>query len=1050
VQSNPAFRLVRSHLPMVVVPTLDAEQQRVVAHDRGVLRVLAGPGTGKTTTLVEAVVDRVANRGVPVDNVLLLTFSRLAAGQLRDRVTARLQRTIAEPVARTFHSYAFGLVRQAAVLAGDPPPRLLSGSEQDITLRELLAGRLADQMDSWPTELSAAVQTQAFTDELRDLLMRAIERDVTPETLAALGHKHGRPDWVVAAGILREYLDVTSLKAPGAFDAAELIQRAAAELRSNPELLRAERQKRRRIFVDEYQDTDPAQVQLLKLISAGADELVLIGDPDQAIYAFRGAEQSALADIDLHFGSLTGAIPAERGGQLELSVPVDTVSLSVCRRSGPTLLAASRRIAARLTGPVQHRSLVSAPGLPEGKVEVTLFGAASQEAAHIASVLRRAHVEDGVPWSQMAVLVRSVGPAADSLRRGLVAAGVPVGQAVRGALSEEPVVAQLLELLRAVAAPKALSPEAAEALLVGPVGRADPLQVLRMRRHVRRAPGGPLTLADLIIEPAAVAFVPESVRAPVFRIRAVLEAGTELTAADAPAEDVLWAVWQATGLAGRLNQRSLEGGPDGARADRALDATLALFTEAAKMSDRTPGGGVGQLHEWVTQLQITDAGSGVRPQATDDVAILTAHASKGLQWQVVCVAGVQDGVWPNLRQRGSLLGADLLVDVLADRAVVSSGLLSERLVEERRLFYVAITRASRSLLVTALDNEDAQPSRFVEELDPLPDTVIARPVSTPSRRFVLPGLVAELRGVLTDPTRSAAELSAAAEQLARLAEAGVAGAHPRNWWGRAELSSAEPIRGAAQGPVPIRPSKFEAYTDCELRALLTELGATDATDEVAASLGTLVHWVAEQATPDATVADLTELLEQGWSRLEFGAPWHAVSERARAQRMLDALAKWLSESRSRLTLVAREQPFSVQVGDALLSGKVDRLERDTAGRLVVIDLKTSKTKPTRDEVTNHAQLAAYQLAIAEGGFTDGVPVEPGGAQLVQVGAPTPGHQAQPALSDFADPSWVHAELVRIAAVLRGNIVAARPGKACARCLVRSSCPAQNDGRQVTQ
>jgi RecB family exonuclease len=166
--------------------------------------------------------------------------------------------------------------------------------------------------------------------------------------------------------------------------------------------------------------------------------------------------------------------------------------------------------------------------------------------------------------------------------------------------------------------------------------------------------------------------------------------------------------------------------------------------------------------------------------------------------------------------------------------------------------------------------------------------------------------------------------------------------------------------------------------------------------------------------------------------------------------MLVALADWLVKSRTELTLVAREEPFTVQVGDAVLSGKVDRLERDRDGRLVVIDLKTSKSKPTKEDVAVHPQLALYQLAVAEGAFTDGEPAEPGGAQLVQVGAPTPGPQVQPPLAESADPGWVAAELARIAAVLRGNTVTAQPGKGCSRCLVRSCCPAQDDGRQVTQ
>ncbi|MGH8862639.1 MAG: UvrD-helicase domain-containing protein, partial [Jatrophihabitantaceae bacterium] len=134
-----AYRLVRgdrSPIGGVEAPRLDDAQRRVVEHGGGPLLVLAGPGTGKTTTLVEAAVARV-EAGVPVDEILMLTFSRRAAGELRDRITARLGRTVREPLARTLHSYAFGVLRMANVAQGLPAPRLLSGPEQDVILREL-------------------------------------------------------------------------------------------------------------------------------------------------------------------------------------------------------------------------------------------------------------------------------------------------------------------------------------------------------------------------------------------------------------------------------------------------------------------------------------------------------------------------------------------------------------------------------------------------------------------------------------------------------------------------------------------------------------------------------------------------------------------------------------------------------------------------------------------------------------------------------------------------------------------------------------------------
>ena len=152
---HTAYRLVRPDRPAPMPPALDAAQQRVVDHAAGPLLVLAGPGTGKTTTLVEAVAAR-ARAGVPVEQMLMLTFSRRAAHEMRDRVAARLGRTVREPIARTLHSYAFGILRMAAVLRGEPTPRLLTASEQDVVIRELLAD---GDPARWPADLRPALRT---------------------------------------------------------------------------------------------------------------------------------------------------------------------------------------------------------------------------------------------------------------------------------------------------------------------------------------------------------------------------------------------------------------------------------------------------------------------------------------------------------------------------------------------------------------------------------------------------------------------------------------------------------------------------------------------------------------------------------------------------------------------------------------------------------------------------------------------------------------------------------------------------------------------------
>ena len=388
----------------------------MVGHSGGPLLVLAGPGTGKTATIVETVAHRIEHRGLDPARVLVLTFSRKAAGELRERIAARLHRTIREPLALTFHSYAYALVRREFALLGEEPPRLLSGPEQLLEVRRLLRGELADGAAHWPEALRPALATRGFAEELRDFLLRAAERGMDGRRVAALGRQRRRDDWVAAGRFLDRYAARFDLAPVAAYDYAEIV-RIAAALLSRAATRQREREAYNAVLVDEYQDSDPAQESLLRALAGDGRELIAVGDPDQSIYAFRGADVRAITEFPERFRAADGS-------------PAPVVALGTNRRSGPLLLAASRRIAQRLPAATAgravqaaHRELASVPGAAPGEVRIVVAESASQEAALIADTLRRAHLAGGIPWSSMAILVRSATRQVPLLRRALTASG---------------------------------------------------------------------------------------------------------------------------------------------------------------------------------------------------------------------------------------------------------------------------------------------------------------------------------------------------------------------------------------------------------------------------------------------------------------------------------------------------------------------------------------------------------------------------------------------------------------------------------------------------
>ncbi|MER7166878.1 PD-(D/E)XK nuclease family protein [Micromonospora sp. NPDC000207] len=1148
----------------------DPVQAEVVGHTDGPMLVVGGPGTGKTSTLIEAVAARVAE-GVDPERVLVLTFSRRQATDLRRQIEARIaldgHRVIREPLVRTFAAYAFGLLRRAATDRGEPSPRLLTGPEQDLIIRELLdvvGVEGEDDPVGWPEDLRPALRTRAFAAQLRDLLMRAAERGVGPVELARLGERLGRSDWSAAARFLREYVAVLALRDVAnrgsvGYDPAELVRAARGLLLDDPDLLAAERRRLAYVYVDELADTDPAQVDLLEVIAGGGKTLVAFGDPDSSTYAFRGADPQVVNAFGHRFRTWSGA-------------PAAKVVLGTSYRAGSRLLAVTGRLGRRLRGPSAHRHLTPLPDAESGSVTVRTFRSATSEAAWLAHALRTAHLMDGVPWSRMAVLVRSTARQLPHLQRALHAAGVPA--VVNGEdlpLHLQPAVAPLLLLLRCALEPDRLDEESAVALLHSPFGGADPLAERRLRQGLRvialargdRRPSGEL-IVEALRDPEEIGEIDRRWAEPAQAVAGLLAVARET--ADQPgatAEDVLWAVWDGSGLAERwagaiVRGWAATGEHESAQrwraeaADRDLDAVLVLFDAAARFTDRLPGARAEVFLDHVLGQDLpadTLAASADRGEA---VRLLTAHAAKGGEWDLVAVAGVQEGVWPDLRLRGSLLGSERLVDVLAGRAEAGGrvaglvGQTSALLDEERRLFHVAVTRARRRLLVSAVasasvggDDHEEQPSRFLYELGPTESTepteatgpteptevteatgpteptevteatgpteptgvteatgpteavesteatgqveptepaesggsagsrtaaesnraaggsgrVSVLPVGRPPRALTLSALVAELRTAVTDPDAASARRRAAAGELARLAAAGVPGAHPDDWWGLRGLSDDRPL--VADGdPVRVTPSGMESALRCSLRWLLERHGGSSS-PSAAQGVGNLVH-AAAMLAEDASV-DRSALLEYVTARfdaIELAARWMAGPEQDRAEAMVDKLLRWLAGNPRRL--LAIEHEFAVRLDDphrpVQLTGRVDRLEVDADGRLVVIDLKTGRsTAVSTTDVAEHPQLGAYQAAVEAGAFAEYGDTS-GGAALVQLG--TGGREAreqgQAPAGEGPAAGWATALVRRTADTMAAATFAAVANSKCRVCPVRTSCPVSGQGRQVVE
>jgi superfamily I DNA/RNA helicase/RecB family exonuclease len=1052
--------------------TLSGPQRAAVeGHRSGPALVIGPPGSGKTTVVAAAAALELADRAADGPQPLVLTFARRSASDLRNRVARAMNRTVSPPWVTTMHAFCLWLLRLVAE-PGQPEPRLLTAPEQEFRVRELLGGRGAAV---WPHDVQQAIGTRAFAGQVRGAIARVRQLGLDPEDVVAFGAEAGRPEWVSAGHFFAEYLDV--LDHEGSLDYAELVHRARIAL-TDPALIDTVRARVSRVIVDEYGELDPAQIGLLRALVPPGGAILAVGDPDQVVFRFRGAHPRGLAEFPVTFPTASGE-------------PAPVLVLPGSFRASPGVAAAAARVARRLPLPVLGDAAAAAlrPQPSEASsfdvaapdVQAIVCASESQQAQLIAEQLRRAHLDDGFEHGDLAVLVRSGRRQIAPIARALVAAGIPVevaGDEIP--LLAEQAVRPLLLALEVVLRGGHLDADEAKRLLTSPLGRLDAVAMRTLGRLLleaeREATGSAIVgrspgqlIADVLGEPERLRELPDTPEVGALRALAGLlgAAARTLTVPGNGAAEVLWTLWSGTDWAERLQRASRDGGEAGRRADRDLDAVIALFAAASATEQPAGAGGIrGFLAEVAAQEIPADTtreaevrGRGVR--------LLTAHRAKGLEWAVVVVAGVQEGLWPAPGQGGAILDpAELLSDGLVGRPDSR-----ESLADERRLFHLACSRARQRLIVTAVqgsDGEANQPSRFVAELGvPVTDYVPS------SRPLTLPALVAELRRRATSPDCSAALREAAAQRLARLAALSdaqgrplVAEARPSRWWGLAELTG---VARPAAVPVRLSPSALTALLTCPRQHYLNRQVRADPPRNANASLGSVIHVLAEHARNDELSLDeLSDRLDEVWAELPFEASWLSEAERVKAE---DALARFVNwqQTNSHADVVGVEVPFDVQLDvdgtPVQLVGTVDRLERTADGRLRVVDFKTNKRPITAAAAASHEQLGVYQLAIEAGGFDNvaGAGAGSAGGSLVflrlAAGSdlddyPREFHQAslreQPSLGeqDADHPTWVHERLSRAVGLVREGRYPATPGAGCQWCPFQSSCPAKPSGRQV--
>ena len=892
---------------------LDGEQSALV---------IGCPGSGKTQSLVE-LVQALEEQGVTPEQILVLSPSRQSANSLRDLISARSAQAAQKPRARSLSSFAFELVSTSR-----PDLKLLSGAAQQALIAQLIeAAVAAKQHLSWRVDpLTASLQ--GFQSEVRDLLSVLVENQLDAKAISELHERYPALKLQVALDLMPQYF--SELETLGALDPSELLVAATDQIAAFP--------KPRYVLVDDAQDLSPAALSLVRMMAVDCVSFVF-GDPDAAVLGFRSGAESFVSLASTQFQRVN--LPIPKFGEQKLNL-LGKVSSRI-----PTGLSIAQR----------------PKSISDQSFTGQLFDNQSAEVDWLAASLRRAKLIDGVDWDQMAVVSRTR-TQLDQLAADLTARSVPVRiMGVQRALRDQPAARAILDF-GALAFGLLPNLDREPLLQSGLVG-LDALGVRRLFRELSSQPENDLRSRKALSQELFDALV-ESDSFEVKRLNRLTEQRFRI------ANQQPISAYQFVSLAAELfnteRLRTLSRGRSqvALAANRELDSLLELFAAANRFDLREGGPASDFVLEQLQRAIPEDslAPIGRRPAVT----LATSAQLGGTSFEIVALPRLQEGIWPNLKPRNSLLGASNLQSYLLGRSDSPEIPAGNELGDEIRLFYKAIGAHRKTLLLSAMSSSQEQPSQFFRMFG------ISLVREEHELDFDIRRKVGRLR------KRAIARDQAAIATLSSLSLAGVPGANPKNWQGLLEPSGSDPVVIAGEQH-RLSASSLEAFEKCPLHWFIGAFGGNASSFQ--ASIGTLLH-AGLEAT--ASGEDLAEFVASNWHTLEFESQWQSLAQLRRVSKMVAMVMEYLSQSAE---LVAAEQKFELEVGSLTVAGKIDRIEKDANGTWVV-DLKTGRP-PTQKDVVDNRQLALYQLALSSQG------AQLAGARIVSVGADALKILEQPAL-----------------------------------------------------